>query len=241
MTNKPCIIILRPEEDAADTAALLAKHGFVSFIEPIFSTQYCHTNKTQLLNAIADSQGIVVTSKNAIKAMLSMGVSTHLPLITLGKNTTNFASTNGFNALFAGNNLHEVKEYIKENFSNKHLAYASGEEITEELSFKNCHANIQRIIIYKTIPKHNLSEKFTQHLRKQNFAAILFFSNNSVNLFNHLLTKANLSHSTKDLYAFCLSDKIKSAAEKYGFRATISAENANSDAIIQALIDFPFA
>lgn len=235
----PCIIITRPFEDATDTAKLLAKNNIDSFIQPAISIENISGAKAELLGAINAADGIIITSKNALRMLNTFDIPRSTPIISIGEATTSFASRIGFkNTNYAGENITSLQEYIKATNSGKTFIYASGEIITTELSHENCAAYIKRIIVYKTIPTLKLPDNFKNNLKNGKFSGIIFLSNHTAQIFCNLLVEEGLSNHITSLTAFCLSENIAKNIAHYGFNATMHPKNANIDAIIDLVTNF---
>jgi len=239
LLKKPCIIITRPREDAERTAKLLAVRGFDSFVEPALATEDMQLGISALKNNIAQYDGVVITSKNALRIVAE--IDKNIKIITLGKATTLLAKEYGFKDVeYAGKNINELCQYVKSQYVGKTFAYASGEDITEELGLQNCGNVVARIIVYKTIASQNFSEEFMVRLRGGNFNGVMFFSTKTAATFCKIIEKEGVKIYVGGLVAFYLSNNIAKSIKSYGFKATVFAKNANVDEIIGLVERFWF-
>lgn len=221
-------------EDSKSTAKLLASHGIDYFIEAAFTTELF----SKEIN-ISQQDGIIITSKNAIRAIRE--INHNVKIISLGKATTSFAKERGFmNVEYAGKNSSELCQYIKATYTDKSFVYASGKTITTELNKINCGNNINRIIVYETIPQKTLSKEFKAKLLHNDFSGIMFFSKKTAEIFFKILKKEGLELHIQNLYAFCLSNNIAEFIKSYGFKATMYPENPNIAEIIKLVVRFRF-
>ncbi len=184
---------------------------------------------------------IIITSRNALRALSQLDNYKNYELIVLGKSTCLLAQQEGFNSCkYAGKNLKELCAYIKSHYKDRNLVYLSGEIVTEELNYKNCNAYINRIIVYKTTRVDSLSINFKENILKNNFNGVIFFSKESARIFCELLEKEGLQPYLGNLYAFCLSPEISKSISSYGFKATMYAKNPYMNAIIKMIVNFRF-
>lgn len=239
MIKKKCIVITRPQLESQRTAQLLEKIGFETFIEPTISIEIIASTRPELLSAAGTADAIIVTSLNALRALQEFQLPACIPIVLVGQEASLRAKEYGFvNTELAGENVDALCGYTKLNYPGKKLVYASGVNITKELSAMNCGADVTRIMVYKTIPKEKLSVEFKHKLVNGEFYGISFFSSKNAEIFCELLKKENMENYIKPIFAFCLSEKIAEYIKKYGFKATIYPENANLDAFSKLLSNF---
>lgn len=234
---RQCIIITRPESDAAITAELLKEIGFSYFIEPVMDI--ITMRHDDFIGQLRKYDAAVVTSKNALRAFKQYGGCEGFCIILIGESTYKFALENSFhNVIYAGDNVKELQLYIKKNYSGKNLLYASGQVITKELTIGNCGANIMRLAVYRTLPVTVLSASFIQGLESGKFSAIMFFSSKTAEIFNNLMISSGLEEYKKQLTAIVLSENIANKMRHYGFGATIYTKSSKKDALIKLLQKF---
>lgn len=235
--KRKCIIITRPIDDAKTTAEILTDNGFDYFIEPAMSVEIIKNEN--LKNKFSNYEAIIITSKNAIRALKEYGGYESYKIIALGETTNSFAKGLGFiTTEYAGENIKELQKFIEASYTGKKLLYASGEVITKELNIYNCGADVIRIPVYKTTPSVHLSEKFIEHLRNGKFSAIMFFSSKTAEIFNELINKHQLEKHKGTLHAICLSNNIAEKIKNYGFKATIYTKNTKKVEITNLLQNF---
>lgn len=242
MNNKNCIIITRPLPDANETASFLDANKIEYFIEPVIEITIIKDSKTPLEKLVANTDGIIVTSKNALRALINFGINRSSMIILLGRQTSEFAVSQGFgNTEFAGDDVKDLCEYIKANHNGKNFIYASGKVITQELNFANCGANIERIEVYDTIQAASFSAEFIEKITAGIFCGVIFYSSQTAKIFNELINKNGLGSHKKNLVAICFSEKIASSAKSYGFKATMHPKNAKLDEFQQLIVNFWFS
>lgn len=238
---KPCIIITRPLADSENTAKILSKHGLDHFIEPALVTEFISSSISNLSHTISKHDGIIITSKNAIRSIASINIDRNIKIISLGKATSSFAKKIGFtNVEYAGQNIGQLCQHIKANYKGKSFTYASGESITVELNKENCGNEITRISVYKTVPTQKLSQGFKEKLQHGNFNGIMFFSKRTAEIFYNILKAEGLELHIQNLHAFCLSNDIAELIKNYGFKATMYPKNPNIGEITKLMVRFRF-
>ncbi len=231
------IIITRPQEDSEIFAGELAKLNLTYFIEPLFAIQNILNKEAVSKEINIDCDFIVITSKNAISSIPT----TSTNIISIGKSTTSILKESGFNNVeYAGENVNNLCEYIKKEHKESNITYLSGNNISLELNKDTCGANVQRIVVYNTLPITSFSEKFKNKIKNNEFSAVTLFSNKSAEIFIQTLQAEDLDKYIKNLYAFCFSYNTAKSIEKYGFRATISTKNSDIDNFVRLIANFSF-
>lgn len=95
------------------------------------------------------------------------------------------------------------------------ILYLRGEKISFDFARKL--KNITEIIVYRLIENDSFSAEFLQFCRQKTFDEILFFSQNSVEIFFKLAKKHNLLEYFKCSKIVGLSDKILKKAAEFNF------------------------
>ncbi|AHX11361.1 uroporphyrinogen-III synthase HemD family protein [Neorickettsia helminthoeca str. Oregon] len=205
------ILITRAIEDALPLQEELAKLNIESHIESLFNLQPLSFDCSILVGA-----RIVVTSKNAIRALSLLDASKDLNIYTMTDNIAKFAKDlEFFNVSSCGcNTVEELEKHIISTFdkSNRFI-YLSGMEITRDIVFI-CNAygfTFERLICYKMNAREKFSEVLVELLRTARVKCISIFSRRAAVVCRSLLTdyrfEPNLFHY------FLMSNRVASVLD----------------------------
>jgi uroporphyrinogen-III synthase len=201
------ILITRPEEDAISLKNELYKLKIDSFIEPLLISNFYKIT----LDKIKNSE-LIITSKNAIKALLhNIGQNKDLKINTMTENISNFARLSGFTNMknFNCKNIAEFQEKIINNLSKEsRFIYLSGRHITKDIvsNLKNHNFHIEQEIIYEMMPVENFTSSCISLLRTKKIKAVTLLSKRSAEIFQILSKKNNIDLS--NFKYFVLSKEI---------------------------------
>lgn len=204
------ILITRPLVDALPLAKALELRGLNPLVVPLFRTKFF---PLPLLN---DPQALMITSKNALRALKPVEDLKHIPLYGVGDQTTQLASQMGFkNAISASGNAEDLVELILTQADPKKgiLYHLSGDvikvDLVKELQLKGLQA--KREIVYSLQAVENFPNFLLDSLQKQNISHILFFSYQTAKIFVNLLVKNKLDQMASFMVALCLSQDVARA------------------------------
>jgi uroporphyrinogen-III synthase len=200
-------LIFRPLRDALPLAGELKSKGVEPYLCPLY-----HPCFLPLL-PLENPQALIVTSKNALRALESHDDLKKLPLYAVGDETAALAQGMGFpEVISASGTSQELIQCILKRAHSKAgiLWHLSGQivkgNIVETLIEKRFEA--QRRIVYSVEEAKNLPDPLLSHLQNQKIAYVLFFSSHTALLFVNLLKIYGLEKSACKMRAICLSQAI---------------------------------
>lgn len=211
------ILITRPLKSSLQTAKILDKKNISYSIFPLFSIK-----KSQDLKPIkGKAQAVLITSNEAIFALLKLGIKKDVLILTVGEETLKKVQKLGYkNAIAAANSATSLLQLAQKQLNKKEqIFYLSGQNITldlaKELESKGFAA--KRIIVYKTIEIQNFSTRIINEIKEGEISEVLIYSQNSLKIFHKLIQKHDLSKFSNRLKISCLSSKIAASAKKLKF------------------------
>ncbi len=207
------ILITRPLECALETQLELSKHNIASYIEPLIKFK-SYTNK----KIIYDKETVILTSKNAVRAIIQRSDNkNYKKIIAIGNKTAEFANIKGLkNIIPVGNNVKDLINYIIKHCYNEKLLYLSAKEISyplDKILSKKGFA-IKRVTIYEMTHSTQLSKKCIQHLVENQISGITFLSLNTGKIFIKLISQHNLGNFLQKINAYSLSKSISKYLEQ---------------------------
>jgi uroporphyrinogen-III synthase len=221
------VLVTRPNDEALELAKAIKEMGHSPIIAPLFQV-------TKLKNINDESlkhyQAIIITSRNALKSINNLK-DKKIPLLVVGEKSNEVAKSLGFvNAIFAGRNSKELKEYIH---NYQRLLYLSGADITED--FSALGKKITREIVYNAEKVKEVPEEFFKFLKNKDEKIALFFSQRSAIAFLNIIKGNNLENLCHNITVISLSDKISECFQGVALNANISAAEPTLENILETL------
>jgi uroporphyrinogen-III synthase len=151
------VLLIRPLEDALPLANILKSKGVESLLHPLFEPRFLP------LPLLKTPQALIITSKNALRALEGYEELKKIPLYVVGDQTADLAQVNGFLNVFSASGT--TQELTKLILCHAHpekgvLYHLAGEvvkgNIVHELNFRGFEA--ERHIVYHIQEAENLSE-----------------------------------------------------------------------------------
>lgn len=222
-------LLIRQEEESLALSKLLQEKGVETCLHPLFTPLFFS------LPSLKNPQGIIITSKNALRALEGRENLKEIPLFVVGDQTALFAKERGFlTVLSASGTSQELLHLILEKASPKKgiLWHLSGDivkgNIVETLKAKGFEAKQRRV--YHIEEAKALPPSLLFDLEHQRISHILFFSPRMTTLFIHLLRKKRLEKVTCQMTALCLSqDVLKEALELEWKKVWVSSKPTLQD------------
>ena len=219
------ILLTRPREHSRELAELLEKGGFAPFIEPLFVVKKNLVNK----KVQAKTAAIIITSANACDAVIDFGFAKEVTIFSVGKKTAKKLIAAGFTNIVTApeNSAESLKDLIvKTADKSLEILYFHGSIVT--LDFQNeltkLNFKVQKILAYETFAVENFSPEFLEISRQKTFDQVLIFSRNSAKIFFKLASRHNLLEYFAASQILCLSKKILSDVQNFGFTNSATFE-----------------
>jgi uroporphyrinogen-III synthase len=204
------ILITRPLVDALPLAQTLKLRGLNPLIAPLFKAKFFP------LPSLNNPQALIITSKNALRAIELAEDLKAFPLYSVGDQTTQLARQMGFKkAISASGSAQDLFELILTQADPKKgiLYHLSGDvikvDLVKELQLKGLQA--KREIVYSIQAIENFPNFLLDSLQKQSISYVLFFSYKTAEKFVTLLVKNKLDQTSSFMIALCLSQDVARA------------------------------
>ncbi|WP_448605923.1 uroporphyrinogen-III synthase [Neorickettsia risticii] len=171
------ILITRPVEDAIYLQERLQGLKIESLVEPLFVLQPLCFDVATLVAA-----KVIVSSKNAIRALTWSKASKDLQLYAMSDNIAKFAISSGFsNVLSCGcSTAKELEAYVLSYFGkDERVIYLSGAEITRDIVSRCSEKGfrwVERRICYMMCPLKEFSNNVYVALRRKRISGVTLFS-----------------------------------------------------------------
>lgn len=205
------VLIIRSLEDALSMITVLQSKGIVVSHHPLFKPHFLPI--PPLLNPAA----LIVTSKNAIRALKDADELKGLPLYSVGDKTAELAKQYGFLKVASASGASQdlIKLIVKIPLRSKGILwYLSGEKITRNItdSLNQEGFKAKRQIVYRIEDALDLPETLCHELKNHTLSHVLLCSSRTTAVFVDLLKKKKLEMRTCQITALCLSEEIKEKA-----------------------------
>jgi uroporphyrinogen-III synthase len=211
----PTILITRPREEAARTAAAFKARGFETLIEPMLDVVPVDdpTFSTE------DAQAILLTSGNGARALGRTQVPRDMPVFTVGDRTAEEARAQGFTRVeAAGGNVEALAALVTAQLdpSGGPLIHISGRDVAGDLegAVTAKAFTYRRHVLYKAHAAERFSEALTAALRAHTIAGVIFYSARTATTFVMLAKRAGLAEAFEAMTAICLSEAVAAAARE---------------------------
>ncbi len=202
-SDKPLLLITRPEPDASAFAAACAARGIATHLEPLLTVVPIPLSADARAQAHS-ADTLVITSRNALPALSALQ---HKPLVCVGEDTTRLAREAGFTqAVFGGRAASELAATLtRDSASWPNLFYARGEEIAFPLAeqLRSNGITVSEAVTYQAVPMTALSPATTALLASGVIRAISLFSARTARICAALLNEHLVAQPP--LAAFCIS------------------------------------
>lgn len=211
------ILIIRQKEEAEALADLLTAKGLTPYLCSLFTPRFFPPP------FLKRAQGLIITSKNALRALRGRDEFLNIPLYVVGDETATFAKNMGFSTvLSASGTANDLVHLIRQKATPAGgiLWYLSGEVIRgtlqEILAISGFH--VKRHKIYQIEREENFSASFALDLKARVISHVLLFSPHTTILFIHLLKERGLDQCMSQITAVCLSAEVAAAASRLGWK-----------------------
>lgn len=226
------ILITRLLEDALPLASILKQKGLEPLVVPLSTIQFFP------LSPLNSPQGIIITSKNAIRAIGSIEEMKHLPLYGVGDETVRLAYQFGYrNAFSASGDGKELLDFIQKyaDPENGILYHLSGDiikiDIVQELQRMGFLA--KREIVYSLQAVNEFPDLLIKSLRTHLVSYILFFSYQTAKTFMIFIEKNKLDHIASQMVALCLSQNVAQAIQSVRWKKIWISPQPNQESMLE--------
>ena len=206
------ILITRPKNEALLLAKELKVKNFSTFVEPLVSFQYFKKQinfSNKKIYIVTSLQAVHVLNKyrRSYKEIIRLG-----NFVVVGEKVSLSLKNIGVQNIIRTFKTSELlKRYLlKLKQPELRLVYLCGSVVNEDFVYdmKIGKIKFNKIIIYKTIPLKQLSNRCVSLIRKNKIDVILIYSLYTANILIRLLKKNDLVNMLEKINVFCLSRRI---------------------------------
>jgi uroporphyrinogen-III synthase len=229
------ILLTRPAEDAAASAAVLAEHGFDPVVAPLLEVDV--RNETPQLSGV---QALLITSANGIRAFARHSAQRDLPVFAVGDASARTARDLGFaNVRSAAGEVDDLAALVRRELRPQagRLLHPAGSAVAGDLAAQLSRSGfaVRRYVAYAARPARELPDAARFALTDGSLFAVLLYSPRTATIFRDLVEKAGLASECRFLEALCLSDAVAAALKPLNFIAVKVAERPEQDSLFALL------
>ncbi|MBC8012932.1 MAG: uroporphyrinogen-III synthase [Methyloceanibacter sp.] len=233
------LLVTRPEPDASREAEVLASRGHEAVLAPLLTIEFRGGVPLQL----EDAQGLIVTSRNALRALAShpeRGEALKLPLFAVGEATARQAQELDFADVTIGPGTGaELAALIVDELKPERgpLVHLAGETLAFDLkaALESQGFSVRRPVLYRAVPAHALPAEALSLLKAGKLDGVILMSPRTAKTFADLLARDGLVTQAKSLVCYCLSGAVAETVAPLGFAARVAAAPREEDVL--ALLD----
>jgi len=233
------LLVTRPEPDASREAEALAARGHEVVLAPLLAVEFYGDVPLELEGA----QGLVVTSRNALKALASrreLGQALKLPLFAVGEATARAARELGFARVTTGPGTGAaLAELISGELKPDRgpLVHLAGETLAFDLksALERQRFTVRQPVLYRAVPARALPAEALSLLKAGKLDGVILMSPRTAKTFAGLVTRHSLVTQGKSLVCYCLSEAIAEAVASLGLEVRVAAHPREEDVL--ALLD----
>lgn len=207
------VLLIRALEDALPLASHLEALGKKVLCYPLFEPMFF------TVPPLENPQALIITSKNALRALKDYSHLKKIPLYVVGDQTAALAHQLGFITIFnASGNSRDLQELVTRQAKPEKgvLYYLSGQIIKRDIVHKLrvLGFKAQRQIVYQVNDIEHFSNSLITDFFNKKISHVLFFSPRTTELFVNLVKVSKLEKAIALNKALCLSYDIAEKAQK---------------------------
>lgn len=205
------VLLIRPPEESQTMGRILESKGIEFCHYPLFKPLFFP------VPPLHNPQALIITSKNAIRALQGYEGLREIPLYAVGDETAEFAKQTGFsNVMSASGTSQELIKLIMETAGRDQgvLWHLSGEIVKGNIieALKSAGFEAKRQIVYQIEGVLELPDALYGELKNHRISHVIFCSSKTTTLFINLLKKIKIKKMACQIIALCLSHHIRGNA-----------------------------
>ena len=233
------LLVTRPEPDAGREAEALAARGHEAVLAPLLKIEF--TRDVPL--DFAGVQALIVTSRNALRAMASrreLPDARKLPLFAVGEATARAARDIGFANVTTGpGTAEELAELIAATLQPEHgpLVHLAGETLASDLKLRLEAEGftLRQPVLYRALPAEQLPAQALSLLKSGKVDGAILLSPLTARTFALLIEKHGVVTQGRRLVCYCLSQAVAEVLSLLGFEVRVAARPREEEVL--ALVD----
>jgi uroporphyrinogen-III synthase len=228
------VLVTRPEDDAAETAALLKARGHNAIVAPLLGVNY-HDGHPLHLDGV---QALLFTSVNGVRAFARRTSLRDFPAFAVGSQTAAAARVAGFSHVYdADGNVEQLAGAVRAlaKPDGGALLHAAGAEAEGRLASLLTAAGftVRTEVLYDVPAVREMPEAARAAIAAGEADAALLFSARSAQVFADCLAKAGLSPA--GLIAACISEAASRPLSALPFKEIRIAARPNQTSLLDVL------
>ncbi len=230
------ILITRHSEGAVKTKSALLENKIPCLLEPLLEYHYIEDIKLDH----QEGEILVLTSSNAIRALINITEQRNYTIIASGKSTAEYAIQQGFtNVITGGKNVQELVSYINKYYSHAQLLYISGRQTCYPLVDILTNNNIvaRQVVVYEMHYSKQLTAKCHKALVSNSITGITFLSFNTAKVFIDLIVEAHLTNQLQLVNAYSLSANITTILMQLKWKKIYTSNLPTHESLINTIIN----
>lgn len=233
------ILVTRPESDAAALRKQLEALGHTVTVEPLLRIYPLPV----AAHAVDEVAGLVATSRNALRTLAkspAIDKARKLPLIAVGRGTTQIAHELGFARVIGGSgSAADLVPTIVQTAGELKgpLAHVRGEEVAFDLrgALQEHGIELREIVSYHAVAATGLQPLTRDLLARGAIDAVILMSPRTGSIFARLIAAEGLQKAAQKLALFCLSPAVAAAVEPLAPARVEVAKSPDSAALLAAV------
>ena len=207
------VLLIRAFEDALPLASHLKALGKKVLCHPLFEPKFF------AIPLLENPQALIITSKNALRAIKDNSYLKKIPLYVVGDQTADLAHQLGFITVSnAKGNSRDLQELVARQAQPEKgvLYYLSGQIIKRDIvhELRALGFKVQRQVVYQINDTEHFSNSLITDFFNKKISHVLFFSPRTTELFVSLVKASKLEKEIALKKALCLSYDIAEKAQK---------------------------
>jgi len=230
-------LVTRPRHEGAALAALLAKRGIDTIIEPLIEI----TKRATALPTLAEAQAILCTSANGVRVLASESSERGVPIFAVGDATARAAHETGFREVeSAGGDVGDLARLVCRHLrpEDGKLLHIAGSEVAGDLAATlGIHGfTLERLVLYDACAATSLTPAAARLIEDRQIELALFFSPRTAAIFARLVEAAGVADGLAMTTALSISPAADAALATLTFRERAIAA-APTQAALLALVE----
>jgi uroporphyrinogen-III synthase len=229
-------LVTRPRAEAEALAALLARRGIETVIEPLIEI----AASGAALPDLGGVRAVLCTSANGARALAQASVERNLPVFAVGDATARAARDAGFSRVeSAGGDVEDLARLVRLRLRPEggRLLHIAGSEMAGDLaaSLAADGFTVDRMVLYEARAVGSFSPATAELIADGEFAFALFFSPRTATIFARLADEAAVTDGLNATIAVSISAAADAMLADLPFRARLIAEAPTQAALIELI------
>jgi uroporphyrinogen-III synthase len=229
-------LVTRPRSEAATLAALLARHGIASVIEPMIEIATTDTAMPDLTGL----QAVLCTSANGARALAQACAARDVPLFAVGDATARAARQAGFARVeSAGGDVDDLARLVRRRLrpGDGRLVHVAGSEMAGDLAAQLGAAGfaVERAVLYEARAAAALSAPTARLIAEGAIDLALFFSPRTAASFARLASEAGVADGLGATVAIAISAAADRPLAGLPFRDRLIADHPTQAALLNCV------